>query len=324
MSSAPHHHDAENVGVLPGLPGSDTAPGSGPAVAELFAGLLDDAAPLYPQGRGEGEVAAHVSRAAAGYGYLLGALVVPARGCGRVAADLDAVRGDSAGTPRVTDVCVEADPAAADPLADAAACATTLDARDDVRVVALSVPLPGAGDAAAAADLAGRLAPVTPYPGVRVWVRVAPGRGLKGVLQVLALAGDAVGACVAVGGASAAAVPSTDDLADALRACVDSEVLVRLTGGPARAVRGPDPTTGVAGHGVLNVVGAMRAALNGAEPPEVAEVLASTDASALASGTRRISEADAAVLRAFWVGAAVPDVGVPLDDLVALGLLRSP
>lgn len=322
MSNAPHHHDAENVGVLPGLPGSDTSPGVGPAVAELFAGLLEDAAAVQERGPREGAVAAHVARA--GHGGPVGALVVPACGWERVAADLEGVRDAASGSARAVDVVVEADPDAADPLADAAEAATTLDGRDDVLVVALSVPLPGAGDAAAAADLAGRLALATPRADVRVWVRVAPGRGLAGVLQVLARAGDGVGACLPIGGAGTAAIPATEDLATALRACVDNEVPLRLTGGPARAVRGPDPTTGVAGHGVLNVVGAMRAALNGAEAPEVAEVLASTDATALASGTRRISEADAAVLRAFWVAAAVPDVGATLDDLVALGLLRSP
>ncbi len=322
MSSAPHHHDAENVGVLPGLPGSDTSAGTGPAVAELFAGFVEDAAAGQGRGRREGVVAAHVARAGAGYGRLVSALVVPAEGCDGVIAELEAVGDVTAGIARVLAVVVEADPDAADPLAQAADAATTLDARDDVRVVAVSVPLPGSGDPAAVADLAGHLGLATPRDGVRIWVQVAPGRGLPGVLDVLVRAG--VGACLPVGGATDALVPSTDDLAAVVRGCVDAEVPVRLTGGPGRAVRGPDPATGVTGHGVLNVVGAMRAALNGAEAPEVAGVLASTDTAALASGTRRISEADAAVLRAFWVGCAVPDVTAPVKDLVELGLLPAP
>ena len=66
---------------------------------------------------------------------------------------------------------------------------------------------------------------------------------------------------------------------------------------------------------------AVRAALNGAEPPALAAILAEPDAAPLTSALRRMSEADAAVARGFCVAVQVDDVAAMVGQWVQRGLL---
>ena len=65
----------------------------------------------------------------------------------------------------------------------------------------------------------------------------------------------------------------------------------------------------------------VRAALNGAEPAEVAEVLAERRPGPLCSGLRRMSAADAAVVRAFVESVGCPDVAATAAGLRRLALV---
>jgi hypothetical protein len=67
----------------------------------------------------------------------------------------------------------------------------------------------------------------------------------------------------------------------------------------------------------------VRAALNGADAPEIAAVLAEQRVAPLASALRRMSDADAAVTRAFLDAVVVPDAEKTARELAALGLVQS-
>jgi hypothetical protein len=116
------------------------------------------------------------------------------------------------------------------------------------------------------------------------------------------------------------AVPDAD-LAALLRRVIDLELSFTVHDGPHEAVRGLDPLTGRPAHGLLNLLCAVRAALNGAVEPELARILAERSPAPLASAARRMSEADAAVARAFLASVAPADLGSVVQDLQSLGLL---
>ena len=88
-----------------------------------------------------------------------------------------------------------------------------------------------------------------------------------------------------------------------------------VTSGELPAVT--DPT----GCGVLNLLCAVRAALNGADEPEVAAVLACTTDAPLASAARRLSDSDAAVVRAFLPTLTTPSVRDTVQSLESMGLI---
>ena len=323
MSSTPSptgagaHATAETSGVIPALPGSDDSAGAGPAVRSLFTGLVDDAA-VFPPGLAplRDAVSAHHAHRRSWYEDLVGSFLVPAPHGAELAAVVSALP-----EPAPLDVVVVADAGSPDPLAGAVATATDLARVDGVHPVALEVPLPGGEDQAIAArDLLRRLeGPVS--AGLRVWVEVQRETGWQEALRVLAgAASEQVGAKFRTGGTVPEAFPSVDELAAFLRAAVDAEATFKLTAGLHTAVRGPDATGGHH-HGLLNVLCGVRAALNGAEAPEVAEVVAETRVERLASAVRRMSEADAAVLRAFFASFGCCGVTDPIGELAALGLV---
>ncbi|MFZ5870024.1 MAG: hypothetical protein ACOYXW_05785 [Actinomycetota bacterium] len=296
---------------LPALPGSDDDPGTGPAVRSLFTALVDDAA-VFPPGLAPmaDAVPAHLRHRAAWYADVVGPFLVPA---GAVEAFSAAARAAGAALR----VGVVADPRTDDPLAGALDAVRSLERLDGVDVVALEVPLArGADPASAAAELLARVP-----SGVRTWVEVHREPGWERALDAVAAAGDDVGAKLRTGGTTPEAFPSVEELAAFLRRAVDVDLTFKLTAGLHTAVRGPD-ATGATHHGVLNVIGAVRAALNGAEAPEVARVLAETSAARLASAARRMSEADAAVLRAFFASFGCCGVTDPVGELAGLGLLE--
>ena len=104
----------------------------------------------------------------------------------------------------------------------------------------------------------------------------------------------------------------TAPVAALLRRAVDLDLSLRVSGaggGAASTVQ------------LLAALCAVRAALNGADSPEIEGVLAEQRVAPLASALRRMSDADAAVVRAFLEGVVVPDAEQAADDLAALGLV---
>ena len=96
----------------------------------------------------------------------------------------------------------------------------------------------------------------------------------------------------------------------------------RPPAGLHHAVRLTDETSGLEQHGVLNVLGAIKAALNGAEEAELAEVLSVRAAAPLLDQANAMSEADASVIRAFWSSFGCCGVTDPIGELADLGLVR--
>jgi hypothetical protein len=151
------------------------------------------------------------------------------------------------------------------------------------------------------------------------WIEVSGTPQWQAALDVLATDG-AENAAFRVAGPRPGQIPDDDALARFLRDAVDRDLQFTMTGGLCHAVRGRDPDTAAEHHGVLNLLCAVRAALNGAEVPEVREVIAEQRPEPLASAARRMSDADAAVVRAFLGSVACGSVSTAVDELSALGL----
>jgi hypothetical protein len=117
-------------------------------------------------------------------------------------------------------------------------------------------------------------------------------------------------------------VPSAAEVATFLRRAIDIDLTFKLTAGLHHAVRRTDPVTGLEQHGVLNILCAIKAALNGAEVDELAELLAERDPGPLVERTNGMSEADASVARAFWASFGCCGVIEPVEELLGLGLLN--
>jgi hypothetical protein len=320
---------------LPGPP--DLAdPGSGPASAALLDGLLDDAV-LLDVPLDVPLVAAAVARHRAlrdrADGELLtGPLLVPA-------GLAEAVAGSLRPGEHPLRVLLVPDPPAAgrsgrDPAApDVARVSEQLEALrqarnlflddDGIELVGVQVSLPrdlpAADGARAVVDALDFTAPA--------WLELDP--GLAGAGQALAVLAEdgAEGLALAAGGAHRLPAGS---LAAGLRAAVDREVTVRAVGGPLPWIRPADPsTTGSSApgsttavpHGVLNLLCAVRAALNGAEVEQLTAILTATAPGPLLSAVRRMSGADAVVVRAFLAAVPVAPVAGALDELARLGLL---
>jgi hypothetical protein len=183
-----------------------------------------------------------------------------------------------------------------------------------VEVVAVQVPLPPAPSPQEAARLLlDGLALSVPTR-----VVVPPGSGWADVLAVVAEDGAeelALACCGAPGAADTATWPVAD-LAGFVRRSVDATVTVHGTGTDLEPVRSP----AVDGTGVLNLLCAVRAALNGASTAELTDVLTETSPDPLSAAVRRMSDADAAVVRAFLGSVSCADPAAVADRLAGLGL----
>ncbi len=286
-------------GSLAGLPGSSADPGTGPCVGVLFDGLLDDT----------GSLPAHREQRAGGHGDLVGPLLVPATGAEEFAAGLGSADGGPADIGLRVLLVGAGAPEQALPALAAARGRFLADSRVDI--VGVRVPVPPAPEARAAlADLLAGLAFAVP-----AWLELGPVPGWEDALEVLA--GDgAEHLCLLPGGAA--------ETAAMLRRAVDLNLTMRLGGRPAAVLSGsPDTPDVVRGVGILNALCAVRAALNGADEPQLAAVLAETRPQPLVSALRRMSAADAAVTRAFLAGVPVAAVGAVAAELVRLDLLTA-
>jgi hypothetical protein len=282
---------------LAGLPGSDSRPGSGPCTPVLFDGLLDAPDPAELVHLLESE-----------HADLAGALLVAAE----AAAALPDQLGRSAHGLRVL-LTAEGPPGTAVPALQQARGALLADGR--VEVVGVRLALPGSGDPAAAAT---RLLDQLEFA-VPAWVELPGAAGWRQAWDTLAADGaEAVCVRVAAAGDTAASGLPTDELAAMLRRAVDSDLSLRLSG-PIVPVTAQDGRIGL-----LNLVCGLRAALTGANAQQVTAVLSHPRPEPLASALRRMSAADAAVLRAFLAGAEVASVPDTVAGLRTLGLLPDP
>ena len=282
-------------GPLAGLPGASSDAGEGPVVASLVEGLLLAAESVHE----------HREHAGAWYADLVGPLLVPAAGTALVQEQL--TPGDHG-----LRIVLVAEPGPGDPAGLLGLRQARNRLLDDDRIELTGVHLPLQGPAApglAVSDLLGELDFTVP-----AWVELAPSAGWRQALEALAADGAERLALrlAADAGQDATPTPGVLAVAEILRAAVDRDLSLRVVGA------GAEPVATVGG---LAALCGVRAALNGAEVPEIAVILGERTPDPLAAALRRMSDADAAVARVFLDGLVVRRVRNAVEDLEALGLV---
>jgi hypothetical protein len=272
---------------------------SGPAPG-LFDGLLDDAA-MFPPGDLPlaQAVPGHLAHQDAGYGGLVGPLVVAAGALDELARVTSSLAERSLEVALTTPV-----PRLGEALARAAGILA-------VRVVAVEVALPDDMSEPEAVEVIGRHADEA----LRVFVELPRDERRAPLLARIAEAGHA--AKLRTGGLSADAHPSEDELAAAVVAVVRAGVPFKATAGLHSAVRRTEPGTGFEQHGFLNLLVATAAARGGADAPDVSRLLAERDPERVAAGVREVDRAVRESFRSFGTCSVVE----PVEQLAALGLL---
>jgi hypothetical protein len=272
-------------GTLAGLPGASGDAGEGPVVPALLEGVL----------LAEGTLASARDAARAWYADLVGPLLVRAQATEGIQEQL------APGDLGLRIVLV----AGAGP-GDPAGLLGLREARnrllDDDRL-----ELTGVHVAAPAADAVGDLLAELDLT-VPAWVEVTPSVGWERALEALAADG-AEHLAVRLVQDEVGAAP----VAALLRRAVDLDLSLRVTGAGGGAASTLQ---------LLAALCAVRAALNGADVPEIAAVLAERRVEPLTSALRRMSDADAAVARVFLDAVVVPDAEQAARDLAALGLVE--
>ncbi|HEX2316660.1 MAG TPA: hypothetical protein VHJ17_23145 [Thermomonospora sp.] len=276
--------------------------------SRLFARIVDDAA-LFPPAREPMDAALGDYRAAAGH-PVLGRFLCPASRLGELRGHL--VPEDLVDLGVVADTGLDGLDAAVDT------------ARREPRVRLRSVeiaPAPDADQARATAVMIARLP-----AGVPCHIEVRPVTGWRETLDRLAAARGTrtpLGAKLRTGGRDGPPGgeygPSPAEVAAFVAACAERDLPFKCTAGLHHAVRHVDPGTGLAHHGFLNVLLATVRARAGAGPGELTEVLASTDAVALADEAARVDEAAGRAARELFVAFGSCDVRTPRTDLIKLG-----
>lgn len=276
----------------------------------LFTGLFDDAA-LFPPGDAPMDAAVPAHRALRNrLGALVGPFVVPAARLDELSAHL-AAEGPADGA--LLGVSVIA------PAGDLPAAAALVDAAPGLVLAAVEVPV--ATDAAAVQLAVRVLAEVVP-PGTPAAVELPRSPAREAVLD--ALTGTGLRAKLRTGGLRPELIPSPEELAATLAACVDRGIALKCTAGLHHAVRQLDTATGFEQHGLLNVLLAVGALTDGAPVAAATEQLRRTDAEDVVAALRGWTPERVARARATFTSFGTCSVLEPVDDLAALGLLQLP
>jgi len=314
------------------------------SVLVLLSRSIDYAGMFPPAALPLGEAAAHYAALLAGSErWMLGRFVCPAM---RV-SELGSLRAAAGSPPTV--LAVLGPPAASmDELV-----ASTLEVRQHLQpllgggglaVDQYEVPLPAAviaGGAQAVAEAAGAVTGALAAPRRMLVALEAPIAGsppavLDEVIQGLASANQASPAtpvCLKVrcGGATAAAIPTGEELANVVALGRDHGVLIKATQGLHHPLRHQDETLGCPAHGFLNLfAAAVLARTHGFDGHRLAEVLADEDPasfvftdSAFAWRDHPASLEALAAARRFGVTSfGSCSVEEPLAGLRSLGLLE--
>ena len=294
------------AGPLPGLPGAGLS-GSGPVVEPLLDGLLSDTLPALTPSATAGPVVAaglteHREHKLAWYGDLVGPLRVPASATAAMVGSLLAADHN-------LPIVLIPDPDAEDLLARLRAARMLLFDNHRVELVGLELPFAATHSTAEAAR---RALDAIDFS-VPAWFRVPAVPGWEPAFDVLAQDG-------AESVALELPVPGSMDVftsvAVVLRSLIDRELPYAVASGVGGLISTSD------GHGLLNLLCATRAALNGAEPAELAAILAESSPDPLASAARRMSEADAAIVRAFLPTVSCTSIRELIEDLEREGLIE--
>ncbi|MEI2731604.1 MAG: hypothetical protein V9G08_06320 [Dermatophilaceae bacterium] len=272
------------------------------ATVALFTGLIDDAA-VFPPGNSPLPVAVadHQDRHAEPFARYVGPLLVPAPAAVE-AADL------AGGRPIRLGLIVRP----GSPLEPLGQALEALTGRDHLTVAGIEV-----GWSPTWTDLLEHSLPTT----VEI-PRVVFDAALDDVAAAYHR-GARVQAKFRTGATPVWAWPGEAELAAFLVGCSERGMPFKLTGGLHHAVRAEHGTTAEPDpqHGLLNVVLAVRDALDGAEAEAVAARLGERDAAALAAATIALTTTDVAELRASFTAYGCCTVTDPIGELAELHVL---
>ena len=278
------------------------------STAALFAGIIDDAA-LFPPARTPMPTAVedHGRYRTAWYAPLIGPFLCPSSRAEELAAQLAA--------PLAVRLVVDSGAGGIGPAVDAVAA----DERLILRGVEIALPPDAPADAARRAISALDAAVGGPDDDEPAYLEPARATGWRDALEVIAESGYR--AKLRTGGTTPEAFPSEREVAEFVLACLDLGVSFKCTAGLHRAVR-HTAADGSEQHGFLNILVAVAACLDGADTGETAAVLADRDGARLTRALIGLDDARAAGLRRWFTSYGSCSVREPLDDLIALGLLR--
>lgn len=284
------------------------------ATAVLLRGLVDDAA-VYPPGNAPlaQAVTDHLAARAAWYAPVVGPLLVPAS----AVAALPALLPPEVGPESPLAVGIIAD-AGLDGLLAAASDAAS---EKRLRVVHGEIAVAAGGDVR---ERVREALDRDRFPDLFVEIPLRDRGAALAALDEAAAHESGESVKLRTGGTSREAFPDEETVAWGLRCAIDRDLGVKLTAGLHHAVRHTNPVTGFEHHGFVNALIAVRAALLGAEVPDMARLLAERDPARLLPHVHRMSEPDATVVRSFLRSFGCCGVTDPVTDLVALGLLNPP
>jgi hypothetical protein len=274
----------------------------------MFAGIIDDAA-LFPPASTPMPTAVedHTRHRIAWYAPLVGPFLCPSSRTEELAAQV--------AVPLAVRLVVDSGTGGIGPAVDAVAS----DERLILRGVEIALPPDAPADAARRAVSALDAAVGGPDDDEPAYLEPARTVGWRDALAVIAESGYR--AKLRTGGTTLEAFPSESEVAEFVLACLDLGVSFKCTAGLHRAVR-HTAADGSEQHGFLNILLAVAAGLDGADADETADVLADRDAVQLARALIGLDDARAASLRRWFTSYGSCSVREPLDDLIALGLVR--
>ena len=273
--------------------------------ADTFRGLFDDASLFPPASLTMVDaVAGHLRHQAAWYGSMSGPFVCPDTRLGQLSVVLTA-----AGVAELDLALVL--PGGAGDLA-AAADAVFADPRLRLRAVELPVGTDPAADVVAAVD-------ATPLQGASSFLEMPIAQVDARAIEVITDHRHLVK--LRTGGVDAAAFPDEATLARSLTVLADARQPFKCTAGLHHAIRHRAAGTGFEHHGFLNVLLAVRAALDGGSEADVAAVLAHQDAGQVARAVADLDDDQAAEVRGLFTSFGTCSTDEPVTDLVTLGLV---
>ncbi len=278
---------------------------------DIFSGLFDDASLFPPASLAMPDaVAGHLRHRQAWYRDMSGPFVCPDTKITQLSAALTAANVAELDLALVL-------PGGAGSL-DAAVDAVFADPRLRLRAVEIPVDRQAAGSEVAVVTLIARL-DETPLAGATAFAEIPAGRLTSD--GVHALAEHRYLAKLRTGGVTAEAFPDEQTLARCLVLLADQRLAFKCTAGLHHAVRHRAADTGFEHHGFLNVLLAVVASLEGADVPDVADVLGDQDAQRVARSVSELTPDAAADARGLFTSFGTCSTDEPVTDLVTLGLV---
>ncbi|OLL19316.1 MULTISPECIES: hypothetical protein [unclassified Rhodococcus (in: high G+C Gram-positive bacteria)] len=277
----------------------------------LLTELCDDAA-LFPPGNAplDRALPAHAAHRVADHAELVGTFVFPAP---RIPELVEALGQRPLGGELTLSLTVPGGPAAVVPAME------SLRGLDGVAVAALEIAVPA--DETPTGLLVALDVLAAEYPGVALFVEIPRDERRAEILQ--GLVGSRYAAKFRTGGVVAEAYPDEQELAEAVATVVRTKVPFKATAGLHHAVRNTDPHTGFEQHGFLNVLAAVDAALDGADTPDLAAVLADRNGDRLAARLGSLTPARTTQVRNSFRSFGTCSIAEPLVDLIEVGLAPS-